>query len=104
MGASGSGSYFLPTEQKVEAIDDQLRIALTGHVLVITGSGVSAESGIPTFRDKGRYWRTHRAEELATPAAFARDRIASAVRPSTPASRMSRTSPWFHSPKRVATS
>jgi NAD-dependent deacetylase len=42
-------------------------------VLVLTGAGVSAESGVPTFRGAGGLWKTHRAEELATPAAFARD-------------------------------
>jgi NAD-dependent deacetylase len=44
-------------------------------VTVLTGAGVSAESGIPTFRDQGGLWKTHRAEELATPGAFARDPI-----------------------------
>jgi NAD-dependent deacetylase len=42
-------------------------------LLVLTGAGVSAESGIPTFRGAGGYWRTHRVTELATPEAFARD-------------------------------
>jgi NAD-dependent deacetylase len=43
------------------------------RLLVITGAGVSAESGIPTFRDPGGWWKQFRPEELATPAAFARD-------------------------------
>jgi len=42
-------------------------------VAVLTGAGVSAESGIPTFRSNGGYWRTHRFEDLATPEGFARD-------------------------------
>lgn len=42
-------------------------------VVVLTGAGVSAESGVPTFRGDGGLWRTFRAEDLATPAAFARD-------------------------------
>jgi NAD-dependent deacetylase len=42
-------------------------------VAVLTGAGVSAESGIPTFRGDGGYWRQHRLEDLATPQAFARD-------------------------------
>lgn len=42
-------------------------------VAVLTGAGVSAESGIPTFRSNGGYWRQHRFEDLATPEAFARD-------------------------------
>jgi NAD-dependent deacetylase len=43
------------------------------RVLVITGAGVSAESGIPTFRGKDGYWRNFDPAELATPEAFARD-------------------------------
>jgi NAD-dependent deacetylase len=42
-------------------------------VAALTGAGVSAESGVPTFRGAGGLWRTHRAEDLATPEAFARD-------------------------------
>lgn len=44
-----------------------------GSIVVLTGAGISAESGVPTFRGAGGLWRTHRAEELATPEAFARD-------------------------------
>jgi NAD-dependent protein deacetylase/lipoamidase len=40
---------------------------------VLTGSGISAESGLPTFRGVGGLWRTHRVEELASPEGFARD-------------------------------
>jgi NAD-dependent deacetylase len=40
---------------------------------VLTGAGVSAESGVPTFRGDGGLWKQYRAEELATPLAFARD-------------------------------
>jgi NAD-dependent deacetylase len=43
------------------------------RVAVLTGAGVSAESGVPTFRGADGLWRTHRAEDLATPEAFARD-------------------------------
>jgi NAD-dependent SIR2 family protein deacetylase len=43
------------------------------RVLVLTGAGVSAESGIPTFRGKGGYWRNLDPAKLATPEAFARD-------------------------------
>jgi len=42
-------------------------------MVVLTGAGVSAESGVPTFRGPGGLWKSHRAEELATPEAFARD-------------------------------
>lgn len=40
---------------------------------MLTGSGISAESGLPTFRGVGGLWRTHRVEELASPDGFARD-------------------------------
>jgi len=43
------------------------------RVTVLTGAGISAESGVPTFRGEGGLWRTYRAEELATPEAFVRD-------------------------------
>jgi len=43
------------------------------RVLVITGAGVSAESGIPTFRDRDGYWRNLDPAKLATPEAFACD-------------------------------
>ena len=43
------------------------------RIAVLTGAGISAESGIPTFRGPGGIWRTYRAEDLATPEAFARD-------------------------------
>src|SRR5215831_8866804 len=43
------------------------------RVLVITGAGVSAESGIPTFRGKDGYWRNLDPIKLATPEAFARE-------------------------------
>lgn len=42
-------------------------------VSVLTGAGISQESGIPTFRGVGGYWKEYRAEELATPEAFYRD-------------------------------
>jgi NAD-dependent deacetylase len=43
------------------------------NVLVLTGAGVSAESGVPTFRGPDGLWRKHRPEDLATPGAFRRD-------------------------------
>jgi len=42
-------------------------------IAVLTGAGVSAESGVPTFRGNGGLWKQYRAEDLATPGAFARD-------------------------------
>jgi NAD-dependent deacetylase len=49
------------------------RIADSRLVVVLTGAGVSAESGVPTFRGPDGLWRRHHAEDLATPEAFARD-------------------------------
>uniref|UniRef100_A0A8D3DTT3 NAD-dependent protein deacylase sirtuin-5, mitochondrial n=1 Tax=Scophthalmus maximus TaxID=52904 RepID=A0A8D3DTT3_SCOMX len=43
------------------------------RVAVLTGAGVSAESGVPTFRGAGGYWRKWQAQELATPEAFSRN-------------------------------
>ena len=42
-------------------------------VVALTGAGISAESGVPTFRGAGGLWRNFRPEDLATPQAFARD-------------------------------
>ena len=42
-------------------------------VVALTGAGISAESGIPTFRGAAGLWKQFRPEELATPEAFARD-------------------------------
>jgi len=43
------------------------------HVAVLTGAGISAESGLATFRGAGGLWEGHRVEDVATPRAFARD-------------------------------
>lgn len=42
-------------------------------IVVLTGSGISAESGIKTFRDNNGLWENHRFEEVATPEAFVKD-------------------------------
>jgi NAD-dependent deacetylase len=42
-------------------------------VVVLTGAGISAESGVPTFRDADGLWEGHRVEDVATPEGFARD-------------------------------
>lgn len=41
------------------------------RIVVLTGAGISAESGVPTFRDAGGLWEGHRVEEVASPQAFA---------------------------------
>jgi len=43
------------------------------RVVALTGSGISAESGIPTFRGEDGLWKGYRAEELATPEGFSRN-------------------------------
>ncbi|XP_052504730.1 NAD-dependent protein deacylase sirtuin-5, mitochondrial [Budorcas taxicolor] len=47
--------------------------ATAKHIVVISGAGISAESGVPTFRGEGGYWRKWKAQDLATPQAFARN-------------------------------
>ena len=49
------------------------RLAARPRVTVVTGAGVSAASGIPTFRGPGGLWKSFRPEDLATPEAFDRD-------------------------------
>jgi NAD-dependent deacetylase len=48
-------------------------IEAAGSVAVLTGAGISAESGVPTFRGENGLWRQYKPEDLATPEAFARD-------------------------------
>ncbi|MDB5271296.1 MAG: NAD-dependent protein deacylase, partial [Hymenobacter sp.] len=43
------------------------------HLVVLTGAGVSAESGIRTFRDTNGLWEDHRVEDVASPEGFARN-------------------------------
>ena len=43
------------------------------RVLVLTGAGISAESGLRTFRDSDGLWEGHRPEDVATPEAFLAD-------------------------------
>jgi NAD-dependent deacetylase len=60
------------------AIDDQIllaraHLASAQNVTVLTGAGISADSGVPTFRGTDGLWRSYRAEDLATPDAFERN-------------------------------
>ena len=48
-------------------------MAAIQNIVILTGAGVSAESGIDTFRGAGGLWENHRVEDVATPEAFARD-------------------------------
>ena len=54
-----------------EQLADRLRKAQ--RITVLTGAGVSAASGVPTFRGDGGLWKNYKAEDLATPEAFNRD-------------------------------
>ena len=49
------------------------RLRAARSIFVLTGSGISAESGLPTFRGTGGLWRSRRVEELASPQGFDRD-------------------------------
>ena len=57
------------------AITARLRelIAQGRGVVALTGAGISAESGVPTFRGREGFWQKQRAEDLATPEGFSRD-------------------------------
>ena len=46
---------------------------MTEHIVILTGAGISAESGLGTFRDEGGLWAQHKIEDVATPEGFARD-------------------------------
>jgi NAD-dependent deacetylase len=48
-------------------------LAQANAVAILTGAGISAESGVPTFRGADGLWKDHKPEDLATPEAFARD-------------------------------
>ena len=59
------------TPPEIQRVQDWL--ATAARVTVLTGAGISAESGVPTFRGKDGLWQGFRATELATPEAFAHD-------------------------------
>ncbi len=58
-------------ESEIGVLAEKLQKAR--RVAALTGAGVSAESGVPTFRGPEGLWRTYRPEDLATPQAFAKD-------------------------------
>ncbi len=51
------------------------RLREASSIVVLTGAGISAESGVPTFRDKGGHWAKHKPEDLASEAGFRRDPV-----------------------------
>jgi NAD-dependent deacetylase len=71
MGAAGVGRRAGVTAAEAARARDLVRSA--ERIVVLTGAGVSAESGVPTFRGAGGLWKSYRPEQLATPEAFARD-------------------------------
>src|SRR6266536_2855275 len=80
-------------EQFSAEVVPMIRVGVEDRVFILSGAGVSAESGIPTFRGAGGLWRSYRIEEVASPYAWARDpvlvwefysmrrRVAAAARP-----------------------
>jgi len=54
-------------------LEARSRLASAQAVTILTGAGISADSGVPTFRGTDGLWRNFRAEDLATPEAFERD-------------------------------
>jgi NAD-dependent deacetylase len=57
--------------KSVEQVREWIREA--ARIAALAGAGLSAESGVPTFRGAGGLWRQYRPEDLATPEAFFRD-------------------------------
>ncbi len=58
-------------EEQIRLVKE--RLGQAQKVVVLTGAGISAESGVPTFRGADGIWQHYRATDLATPEAFARD-------------------------------
>src|SRR5438128_9480336 len=64
----------LPLATDAENLERAARLLRAAErVVVLTGAGVSAESGVPTFRGGGGLWEGQRVEDVATPFAFERD-------------------------------
>src|SRR5438128_4369334 len=72
---TGGPTVHHPIDDDLEHRLDRAADALRGvqRVAVLTGAGVSAESGVATFRGAGGLWEGHRVEDVATPEAFQRD-------------------------------
>ncbi|KAB8346376.1 hypothetical protein FH972_023418 [Carpinus fangiana] len=67
--AASPGAYTPPTSS-ADITSFTHHLAASSRILVLCGAGLSAASGLPTFRGAGGYWRTHSAMELATYDAF----------------------------------
>lgn len=64
--------FLMVSDQEIKKLAD-LIVSQNGELVALTGAGISADSGIPTFRGKDGLWNKYRPEELATPTAFARN-------------------------------
>lgn len=67
--------YTIPMLTDLGAIIERIaeRLAKLDRICCLTGAGVSAESGVPTFRGQAGFWQGQKPEDLATPQAFERD-------------------------------
>lgn len=71
--ASGTKICLTMARPSSDMADFRKFFAKAKHIVVISGAGISAESGIPTFRGAGGYWRRWQSQALATPEAFAQN-------------------------------
>ncbi|MFM8551948.1 MAG: SIR2 family NAD-dependent protein deacylase [Nitrospiraceae bacterium] len=71
--SDGQSGYNAAMQQAADLLDIKQRLTNARAIAVLTGAGISADSGVPTFRGADGLWRNFRAEDLATPEAFARD-------------------------------
>src|SRR5262245_30868013 len=63
------------TDKELDPVLDEAAgvFRLANRVCVLTGAGVSAESGVPTFRDSNGLWEGHHVEDVASPDGWDRD-------------------------------
>jgi NAD-dependent SIR2 family protein deacetylase len=71
MPSTDASSDPIVPKDELEAF--QRYLSRSTRILALLGAGLSASSGLPTFRGAGGLWRTHEATDLATPEAFNRD-------------------------------
>lgn len=58
---------------QLKAESTEMKHRSARRIVILTGAGISAESGVPTFRDSGGLWEGHRVEDVASPAGFRRN-------------------------------
>lgn len=63
----------MPAKSRLSIDEVRRRLADAANVVALTGAGISAESGVPTYRGDGGLWKNFRAQDLATLEAFDRD-------------------------------